>query len=290
MGKAGGAKAGATLKRFLQHANNSKLMSNHKQRLQDLVLSKTLGDEISNAITYCLQLGCSDAKWKEPSCVSVAYVVPEAIVSGSQQQKAKVLFPGTLLMLDLKARVKPVEEADVARMCWAAERLDESGDVSKLLTGISVRAEYLADLTDEDGPEGRRHYVNLQRLERDAEIDVICLSVYWHKEHDGDEHPLRAACTDVVFSAELAGQGLDWEIERFKRKMDEEKQRQVWGLSAWRTACDLKRMVMTGESQRKTGQADGDLLAQLLASRPELASRHVPTVLVRCQQTRRSVP
>ncbi len=81
-----------------------------------------------------------------------------------------VWFLGTLFMLDLLAiRVKL---ADVARMCWAAERLGESGDVASLLTGIPVRAEHVQDQM-KDG-RGRRHYVNLQRVGRDAEIYVIC--------------------------------------------------------------------------------------------------------------------
>ena len=247
------------MKRFFQNGRNQ-LKDNHKQRLQDLVLLKTLGTEIDDAVNYCVTLG-ADAKWKEPSCVAVAYAKPKAIATGTK--KAKVMFPGTLFMMDLKARVKPAEEADVARMSWAAARLDESGDAASVLTGISVRAEFLQDKM-EDG-QGRQHYVNLQRVERDAEIDVICLSVYWHRAHAGDEHPLRAACTDVVFAAEFAGQGLELEIERFKRKMDEEKKRQVLGMSAWRTAFDLKRMLETGESaeartgrRRFAGAAAGD--------------------------------
>ena len=60
------------------------------------------------------------------------------------------------------------------------------------------------------------------------------------------------------------------EIERFNRKVDGEKKRAVMGQSAWRTALGTLDMVRKAESQRN-GRSDADLLAHVLAVRPEFA-------------------
>ena len=77
-------------------------------------------------------------------------------------------------------------------------------------------------------------------------------------------------CRDLVFSAQTVGQGLDLEVERFKRLQDEENMRHVMGKSAWRLALDLWDMVKVGDHYR-CGLSDADLLAKLLSKRKELA-------------------
>ena len=57
------------------------------------------------------------------------------------------------------------------------------------------------------------------------------------------------------------------EIERFNRKVDEEKTWAVMGQSAWRTALDMLDMVKKAEPHRN-GISDADLLASVLAVRP----------------------
>ena len=56
----------------------------------------------------------------------------------------------------------------------------------------------------------------LRRIERDADIDVVLLSIYWHKPADASAtHPLKDLCRDLVFCAQKVGQGLKLDIERF---------------------------------------------------------------------------
>ena len=63
----------------------------------------------------------------------------------------------------------------------------------------------------------------LRRVDLDAAIDVVCLSLYWHKPLNEQEHPLKDLCRDLVFSAQRVGTGLELDVERFKRRVDEEK-------------------------------------------------------------------
>jgi hypothetical protein len=76
-------------------------------------------------------------------------------------------------------------------------------------------------------------------------------------------------CCDVVMSAQRVGQGLDLEIERFKRMADEEEKRHAMGKSARRLALDLQDLVKLAEPQRG-GLSYGELLATELSSRKEL--------------------
>ena len=112
----------------------------------------------------------------------------------------------------------------------------------------------------------------LRRVEMDAEIDVVLVSMYWHRPStESSPHPLKDLTRDVVFCAQKVGAGLELDIERFKRKVvDEEKKRQVLGQSVWRTAPMCQKMVQAAEPQR-AGRSDADLLASVLATRPELA-------------------
>ena len=65
------------------------------------------------------------------------------------------------------------------------------------------------------------------------------------------------------------------DIERFKRKVDEEKKQAAMGQSARRTALDMLDMVKKAEP-RRNGRSDADLLANVLAVRPELAREWEP--------------
>ena len=90
------------------------------------------------------------------------------------------MFPGTFGQLDLRARAIPVEMADVGRMRWACDILDQGCDVKSRLTGIAVRCDLMKDQFSDDN--GSKHFLNLQSIEHDAEIDAVTLSLYWNRD------------------------------------------------------------------------------------------------------------
>ena len=101
----------------------------------------------------------------------------------------------------------------------------------------------------------------LRRIVHDADIDAVLLSIYWHKPANASAtRPLKDLCHDLVFCAQKVEHGLELDIERFKRKVDEEKKRAVVGQSAWHTALVMLYMVKKAEPQRN-GRSDADLLA-----------------------------
>jgi hypothetical protein len=94
----------------------------------------------------------------------------------AQYTPEQVKFGGVPGMLDVAGRVKPVGDIDIGRMLWAGEVLDESQRFNKALRDIAVRA----DLYPKDswGP------AMLRGIEREAVIDAVLLSMYWHKPVD----------------------------------------------------------------------------------------------------------
>ena len=142
---------------------------------------------------------------------SAATTTPKAVLSIMKQTLApdSVKFGGCFGMLNLEDRIKPFDELDIGRMRWACEVLDETRKVSKVLGDIVVRA----DVPDTDTFQAAA----LRRVERDADIDVVILSIYWHRPaKENEEHPLKDFCRDVIFSAQRVGQGLELDIDRFK--------------------------------------------------------------------------
>ena len=238
------------------------------EKLIEKVHEGTLEQELQDAITYCTQK-VQDPEWMIAVGHAASSSTPREVLKKLNGDGAaaylpdEVKFGGVLGWLDLSDRVKDIKDMDVGRMRWACEVLDETHKFSKVLGDIVVRGEFAA--ADVWAP------AVLRRVESDAAIDVVCLSIYWHMPtHGTEEHPLKNLCRDLVFSAQRVGQGLDLQLERFKRKVDEEKKRQVLGQSAWRWALDCKAMVQEAEPQR-AGMKDVDLLASVLATRPELA-------------------
>ena len=240
----------------------------HVKALVDRVHDGTIEQELQDAINYCEQM-VKHPDWMLAVGTAAATTTPKELMKKlagdhpTQYVPDSVKFGGVLGMLDVTDRVKPISEMDVGRMRWACGVLDETHKFSKVVGDIAVRG----DMLSRDSWEPAM----LRRVERDADIDVVLLSIYWHRPSDANqEHPLKNLCRDLVFCAEKVGQGLDLDVERFKRKQDEEKKRAAMGQSAWRTALEFQDMVKAAEPQRD-GRSDADLIAAILSTRKELA-------------------
>ena len=212
----------------------------HKKKLIEVAHAGTLETELRDAIQYTNSItenqGCMIACGSAASVLMPKDITNKLSEDGNQYVPDEVKFGGVLGWLDLDDRTKPMSEMDIGRMRWACEVLDETRKFSKALGDIVVRA----DITSTDAWQAGM----LRRVDVDASIDVVCLSIYWHKpQNDADEHPLNNLCRDLVFSAQRVGQGIELDIERFKRRVDEDKKKDVMGQSAWRYALDMLAMV-----------------------------------------------
>ena len=249
----------------------------HKVKLVEHVHGGTIEDELKNAIEYYQDL-LPQPEWMTPIGSAAATATPKEVVAklGTAGQYAPdaVKFGGPLGLLNVTDRVAPISDMDVGRMRWACEVLDETHRISMVLGDIAVRGEIESKEAWAAG--------DLRRVERDAEIDVVLMSIYWHRPSDTSHpHPFKVAARDIVFSAQRVGVGLDLDIERFKRKQDEEKKRAVMGQSAWRTALECQGSVQAADAHRN-GRLDADLLAIVLATRPELEKEWKAYTCQRC--------
>jgi uncharacterized protein YceH (UPF0502 family) len=77
-------------------------------------------------------------------------------------------FSGTIWMLGLRHRAQPVHTMDFARMRWALEQMIKKQSVNKVLGNDVVRAEPVP---------GKGGFKDLQRVERDADIDAVVLAI-----------------------------------------------------------------------------------------------------------------
>ena len=57
---------------------------------------------------------------------------------------------------------------------------------------------------------GEGGFKDLQRVERDADIDAVVLAICWNKPQGADDgHPWMSELRDLMFSAEPAGSGVE---------------------------------------------------------------------------------
>jgi len=77
---------------------------------------------------------------------------------------------------------------------------------------------------------------------------------------------------DLMFFAEPAGSGVEVIVDRFLRYEEEEKNREVMGLSALRRAQELERLVSQGDAHRN-GMSDADLASHLIATKAVLKAK-----------------
>ena len=228
---------------------------------EDHVIQGDIAAELSAAYAYVGTIG-GEAKFT-PLGVTCAEMAPKKVYEAFQAKLwNSVTFSGTLWNLDLAYRLMPVDQLDVSRMRWALESMAGPGQINKALGSLVVRAETVTNAPLLEGC--------LQKVERDADLDAIILAVYWMKPSEGAlPRPLLDQLRDMVLRAEPVGSGVEASIERFLRYEEEEKKRNVMGLSAYRRALELKQLVLQGAAQR-AGKSDAKLASDLLGSRDSL--------------------
>ena len=84
-----------------------------------------------------------------------------------------------------------------------------------------------------------------------------------------DGHPWMSELRDLMFSAQPVGSIVEVIMDRFLRYAEEEKKREVMGLSTLRRAQELERLVTPGDAHRN-GITDADLASHLLTAKQVL--------------------
>lgn len=170
--------------------------------------------------------------------------------------KGQVVFGGALSQLDLGTRVS--NDLDLGRMRWACENVKKPQDLSVMMGTTVISAEHL-----------QPSLTGFVRVERDAEIDVAILTLYWFKDDKATFETLAQQSQNLIYSVEQVGSGVILSVERFLRVEMEEAKRKVAGQSAYRKSLALKDLVAEANRDRN-GRSDAELAESLLMQRKEL--------------------
>ena len=112
--------------------------------------------------------------------------------------RGQVIFGGALSQLNLDVRAS--NDLDLARMRWACDNLKNPQDLSVMMGTTVISADQLdANLN------------GLLRVERDAEIDVAVLALWWFKDNRTIFEPLAQQSQNLIYSTENVGTGRELE-------------------------------------------------------------------------------
>lgn len=154
-----------------------------------------------------------------------------------------VLFSGTLTSLCLPERA--ASAIDSGRIGYIIDAATTPAQLKNLMGSIIVNT---------DGADS-----GFKRANKDAEVDALCLMMYWHKHLEDHTKALKLIASDLVFHGRRLGAGSKTFAARFELMNAEEESRKHTGrqcmaemhllerICNWRCG---RRQVCGGESYR----------------------------------------
>ena len=182
-----------------------------QKKYTDLVLANGLAAELQAACTYVGSLEI------EPSGHMAPFYTHDE-VQMLIQATGTVMFAGSLSRLALQQRA--ITTIDVGKLNYIIETADTDVALHKLMDCIVVNV-------DASSPAS---YV---RANNDAEVDALCLLMYWCRHDKALTARLNMIAADLAFEGRAMGD--DTNVFRAKRNlMEAEESRAVIGERAWR--------------------------------------------------------
>ena len=188
-----------------------------QKKYTDLVLANGLAAELQAACTYVGSLEI------EPSGHMAPFYTHDE-VQMLIQATGTVMFAGSLSRLALQQRA--ITTVDVGKLNYIIETADTDVALHKLMDCIVVNV-------DASSPAS---YV---RANCDAEIDGLCLLMYWCSNDKELTARLNMIAADLVFEGRALGDGSKLFAAKFDLMNAEEKRRKVIGVNTWRTCLFL---------------------------------------------------
>ena len=213
--------------------------------LNESVLAGTLHADLLAATAFVEQELQTRAGQLAPLGLAAPILTIDEIKEKMRKQEqigsssVQVLFSGSLAMLDLRERVEPMEDLDLAKMKFACQKLESPGEVNKLVETVHI----VADVIDKE-------LTGLRRADGDENIDALIWAIYQNPETTAT---VLEAAQNLVFSASRCGLGLDQKIERFRLMEQEEQKRNCMGKSAFKKSKILLDLVSVARTSRDGG-------------------------------------
>ena len=207
------------------------------KKLEEMILKGDLATDLTTAMSNAKSAVQKNPLGRKTPCRAVDDVrklLAEPNATGC-------LFSGTLSMLDLGRPA--VEGFDTSRIHWTLGTFGTIPDLMKGIATVTINADAWTSAEFED----------LQRFDKDAEVQSLCLLLHWAKGTP-QEAPLLTACADLVFDAQRKGLGSKLASSKMIHLECEESKRHVLASSASRKClviCDAaQHMVIEGRFPR----------------------------------------
>ena len=219
--------------------------NNVADALNKAVIAGTFYDDLKTATAF-VETELEKRKGNLPPLgLAAPILTPFAIKDKMRRQEqtvstsVEVLFSGSLAMLDLRARVEPIEDLDMAKMKFACQKLSSPGEVLKVVETVHI----VADAIDKE-------LTGLRRGDGDENIDAVVWAIY---HNQSSTSTVLEATQNLVFSAGRCGLGFEQKIERFRLIEEEDKKRNCMGKSSFNKSRLLLDLV---QEARKSGHGN----------------------------------
>ena len=152
-----------------------------------------------------------------------------------------VMFSGSLPQLCLPERA--VSAIDSGRIAYIIESATTPTQLNNLVGSIIVNV-------DNDA-------AGFKRANKDAEVDALCLLMYWHREKEDHTSAFQSIASDLTFHGRRLGTGSKHFAARLELINAEEKSRETLGVSAWRKCIFLTEYSTGVEAEGRFSEVKG---------------------------------
>jgi len=199
------------------------LPTDSADKFKKLVISGNLGEELNKSYQYVTAL-----QKMQPAGITVAtreFADVKKLVSDNAEG---VMFSGTLSQLRVDERA--LSTIDYGRIGYIIESAENDAQLKNMLGVIIVNIE--------DGEQ-----LHFMRANKDAEVDALCLLMYWNSQNQEVQSRLIALASDLVFHGRRLGAGSKVFAAKFELMNADEKSREAMAVSAWRKCIFLSEYV-----------------------------------------------
>ena len=188
-------------------------------KYRKLVIANTVDLELGKAYQYVKGLSAM-----EPAGITTGIRELAEIKKLSAENADGIMFSGTITQLIVEERALPT--IDFGRIAHIIETCATDAQLKSSLGNIIVNIE--------DGEQSR-----FMRANKDAEVDALCLFMYWHSGEPQIQTRLIAIASDLVFKGCRLGTGSKVFAKKFELMNAEEKSREAMAVSSWRKCVFL---------------------------------------------------
>ena len=218
----------------------------HTKRFQELLQRGAAKDEVRRALDFASQKVSWTALGRSCSVMAPGPLKEKGDAFGCSQS---LLCGGSLGQMDLHADA--VKTMDVGRISFFLHEYQTIQALKKAVGTIIINSSLWSG----------ESFAGLRRVNKDAEVHTMCLLAYWLQTPE-----ILDACADLAFDFQSVGTGTQQAIFTLHLLDDEDKQRNIAGISGWRRLLlyvDLADSMMS-EGRVVAGETEADRLLNLL--------------------------